>query len=112
MGRQLPEEAKRPGKISLVDRALILGGAAWLAAVGACMYLNDERVTRVLMPLWVPVASLAGSGPNLGTPARPMYEATPVHALAGLTGIALSAVVYIGLVYALLRWAWKGSAHV
>jgi hypothetical protein len=96
----------------LLDRAVILGGAAWLAGVGVCMYLNDQRVTTVLMPLWGPIVSLAGSGPNLGTPEQPMYEATPVHALAGLTGIVLSAVVYIGLLYALLRWAAKRSANV
>jgi hypothetical protein len=90
--------------MTLFDRAVILGGAAWLAGVGICMHLNDEWVTTVLMPLWVPLASLAGPGPNFGTPERPMYEATPVHALAGLTGIALSAIVYVGLMYALLRW--------
>ena len=64
------------------------------------MYLKDERVTTVLMPLWMPVASLAGSGPRLGIG----YEATPVHIVAGLAGIALSAVVYIGLTYAWFRW--------
>ena len=96
--------------VSLRSRALLIGGAVWLLAVGVCMYLNDERVTTILMPLWIPIASLAGSGPNVGTAERPLYEATPVHMVAALTGIALSAIVYIGLTYAWLRWRDRGAA--
>ena len=53
----------------------------WLVAVVASMYLNDEHLTAVLMPLWIPVGSLAGPGLNIGSAKRPRYEATPVHAV-------------------------------
>jgi hypothetical protein len=88
----------------LWDRALVAGGALWLVAVVICMNVNDERLTTVLMPLWAPVSLLAGPGFNIGTADKPMYETTPVQAFAGLAGIGLSAIVYVSLLYVLLRW--------
>jgi hypothetical protein len=87
----------------------VMGGlAAWLVAVIVCWRVNDHRLTTVLMPLWRPVASLAGQGPNIGTLDSPVYEATPVHAMMGLAGIGLSALVYILLLYGLLMWQRSG----
>jgi hypothetical protein len=94
----------------LRDRALVVGGGLWLLAVGICMYLNDQRVTAVLMPLWMPITWLAGPGFNIGTPDKPLYEATPVQALAGLAGIGLSALIYVSLTYVLLRWRQHRSS--
>jgi hypothetical protein len=94
----------------LWDRALMVGGGLWLLAVGICMYVSDERVTTVLMPLWAPVSWLAGPGYNIGTSEKPLYEATPVQALAGLAGIGLSAIFYVSLVYVLLRWRQRRSS--
>jgi hypothetical protein len=85
-----------------VIRPVILAGlGAWLGVLVLCIAIDQPRLTTILMPLWRPMFALAGQGPNLGSAERPLYEATPVHALFGLLGIALSAVVYIGL-----AWAW------
>lgn len=100
---------RQPGRTRPLPRAILVGGAIWLVLAAACMYLRDHRVTTVLMPLWVPVASLAGTGPNMGTPDRPAYEATPVHAVFGIAGILFSAPVYIALVYGGLRWRQRRS---
>jgi hypothetical protein len=83
---------------------VIAGVLAWLTAVGVCWQVNDARLTTVLMPLWRPLFALAGQGPNIGTPEDPTYEATPVHAMLGLAGIGLSAVLYIGVVWGWVAW--------
>jgi hypothetical protein len=89
-----------------------LGGiVAWLGAVVVCQQVNDPRLTTVLMPLWRPVLALAGQGPNIGTPARPAYEATPVHAILGWAGIALSALVYIAVVWGWAAWRARQSSR-
>jgi len=62
------------------------------------------------MPLWRPIFALAGQGPNLGTPEQPTYEATPVHAVLGLAGIGLSALVYIALVWGWAAWRREQSS--
>ena len=80
------------------------GLTSWLLAVVICWQVNDYRVTSVLMPLWRPLLALAGRGPNIGTPEDPAYEATPVHAVFALTGIGLSALVYVGVLWAWLTW--------
>jgi hypothetical protein len=94
------------------NRALLAGGVLWLLGVVICMNLNDDRVTTVLMPLWAPLGSLAGPGFNIGTPDKPLYEATPVQALAGLIGIGLSAIIYVSLLYVLLRWRHSRAHQV
>jgi hypothetical protein len=66
------------------------------------MVVADPRVTAVLMPLWIPLGLWAGPGLNIGTEERPLYEATPVHLIAGVTGVLLSVVVYVGAAYGLL----------
>lgn len=80
---------------------VVAGVLAWLTALAVCWRVGDYRIMTVLMPLWRPLLALAGQGPNIGTPEEPAYEATPVHAMLALAGIALSAFVYIGL-----AWGW------
>ena len=98
------DQTARQERSRLWGRALLAGGALWLVAVIICMNVNDDRLTTVLMPLWAPLGLLAGPGFNIGTADNPLYEATPVQAVAGLTGIGLSAIVYVSLIYVLLRW--------
>jgi hypothetical protein len=93
----------------LVKRALLLGGVAWLAAVIVSMGINEPRLTAVLLPLWRPVGSLAGPPLQIGTLDAPFTEATPVHLVAWLTGIALSALIYIGLAFLWLRWKGRDT---
>jgi hypothetical protein len=83
---------------------VVAGLALWLLAVGICWQVSDHRLTTVLMPLWRPLLALAGRAPNIGTPEDPAYEATPVHAIFALTGIGLSALVYIGLLWTWVAW--------
>jgi hypothetical protein len=96
------------------QRGLIIltGMLAWLAAVVVCWRVNDYRLTTVLMPLWRPMFALAGQGPNLGTSESPAYEATPVHAMFGLAGIGVSALVYIGLAWAWLVWRQRRISRI
>ncbi|HKF54131.1 MAG TPA: hypothetical protein VKJ45_01755 [Blastocatellia bacterium] len=44
-----------------------------------------------------------GPGPNIGGPEHPMHEITPVHLIAGLAGLGISALMYSGLIYLLLK---------
>jgi len=49
---------------------------------------------------------LVGPGPLLGYDAQgnPLYEGTPVHAVAGYFGLALGVPVYSGVSYLILRF--------
>ena len=89
---------------------VVAGLSLWLMAVGICWQVNDYRVTTVLMPLWRPLLALAGRGPNIGTSEDPAYEATPVHAILALTGIGLSAPVYVGVLWACVTWRHSRSS--
>jgi len=92
--------------LNLSDAALLGGGAAWILAVFMAFRRDDPGFATVLLPLWKPIGSLAGNGPNIGTLEHPGYEATPIHIILSFIGIGASAGVYI-LIAAAVVWAWR-----
>jgi hypothetical protein len=71
---------------------------------------NSNAFARFV--LW-PAVLLAGLVPrhNIGTPANPFYEGTPVHMAALTLGIMLCAILYSAIAYALLAWIQRGRAQ-
>jgi hypothetical protein len=55
----------------------------------------------VLLDIWV------GSGPNIGTPQKPVVEGTPVHLVALIVGIALTWLYYV-LLARVVVWRLAG----
>jgi hypothetical protein len=71
--------------------------------VTGCMFrfLGSGSARILLFPATLLLA--AGLGPNIGSPEHPIYEFTPVHLIAIMTGLGISALMYSGLIYLYLK---------
>jgi hypothetical protein len=85
------------------DRTLLVGGGLWLLALTFCILLRDWTLFTILFPFWTPFVGLIGRV-NIGTPEHPFYEFTPIHMLAGLVAILLSAGIYMLPVALWFKW--------
>jgi hypothetical protein len=91
---------------------MISRAGRWFIAIliGCLPVLVAARELHSVTPSWfartvlapVPIVVSLVPAHNIGTPAKPIYEGTPVHLLAALAAVPLCAIVYTLLAYALL----------
>jgi len=82
---------------------LLAGSAITAVALIAFIQFRENAVSLIV--LW-PLPLLARLVPhgNIGTAEHPVYEGSPLDLFAALIGLAVSALFYGGLVYAILAW--------
>jgi hypothetical protein len=104
--------------------AVSLGGAAWGLLGGLIGRLHQRRALLAFLigvaPVLLAITQLKSRtalAKLILWPAIligglvPGHEGTPVHLLAAIFGIVLSAILYSGIAYALLSWIRRGRPH-
>ena len=91
--------------------ALLAGSAITAVALIALLQFSENAVSLVV--LW-PLPLLARFVPhgNIGTAVHPVYEGSPLDLFAALIGLAVSALFYGGLVYAILARRARTRQHI
>jgi hypothetical protein len=72
-------------------------------ALMAFIAFRENPVSLIVLWPWPLLARFVPHG-NIGTAAHPVYEGSPLDLLAALIGLAVSALFYGALVYAILSW--------
>ena len=83
--------------------ASVAGIAITAVALIAFIEFRENPVSLIVLWPWPLLARFVPHG-NIGTAEHPVYEGSPLDLLAALIGLAVSALFYGGLVYAILSW--------
>jgi len=87
------KESDRPFLVAASSAGLGCLGVLLLSLLGILIPTIHPFIRTVLWPYGL-LMSLAGRGPNIGSPEQPLYEGTPVHLLAAVVGLMLSWLFY------------------
>lgn len=123
-------------KVLVLTVAAGLWGASWGLFGGLIGRLRQRRALLAFLigigPVLLALSQVNGASPsaflrlvlgpailvgglvrphNIGTPANPVYEGTPLDSIAATVGVILCAVLYSAIAYVLLTWIAHGRAQ-
>ena len=92
-----------------VRRWCISAAVGCSVVVAAARELNSPTPSLFTRAVLAPIAVVVALVPlhNIGTPDKPVYEGTPLHALATFAMLPVCALAYTLLTYALLAVAGR-----